>query len=385
MRLLVLDQFSEMGGAQQCLLDLLPAIRARGWEALVGLPGQGELVKRVQALGCETAAITCGPYTSGRKSLADMARFAAGTPRLAREVRRLAERLDPDLIYVNGPRLLPALGLADLGRPLLFHAHSYLAAGAIRGLAGQALRATRARLVGQSEFVAEPWREFAGAERVSVVYNGVAGPACAPEPAPGRAPRVGCIGRVAPEKGQREFVAVAARLHRALPECRFTICGAALFAGSRADGYEHQVRAEAAGLPVEFAGWVDDVYQRMAGLDLILVPSAAIEATTRVILEAFAAGRPVIAFPSGGIPEVVEHGVNGMLARSVEEMAEQAVELLSDGGERRRAMTAAARETWKRRFTLERYREAMLEIMEGCTTKTPTGASPGGGEHRRRG
>ena len=42
----------------------------------------------------------------------------------------------------------------------------------------------------------------------------------------------------------------------------------------------------------------------MAGLDLLLVPSTGPEATTRVILEAYAAGVPVIAFPSGGIPEV---------------------------------------------------------------------------------
>ena len=48
-----------------------------------------------------------------------------------------------------------------------------------------------------------------------------------------------------------------------------------------------------------------------------------------MILEAFAAGVPVIAFPSGGIPEVVENGVTGLLAKDREEMAQSAIELLT--------------------------------------------------------
>ena len=70
----------------------------------------------------------------------------------------------------------------------------------------------------------------------------------------------------------------------------------------------------------------------MAQLDLLLVPSAGHEATTRVILEAFAAGLPVIAFASGGIPEVVQDGVTGLLANSSQHMARLATELLT--GER---------------------------------------------------
>ena len=67
MRLLLLDQFSDPGGAQQVLLELLPAIRERGWKALVGLPGEGELFARVRALGFETARIDCGPYHVGQE------------------------------------------------------------------------------------------------------------------------------------------------------------------------------------------------------------------------------------------------------------------------------------------------------------------------------
>jgi glycosyltransferase involved in cell wall biosynthesis len=247
---------------------------------------------------------------------------------------------------------------------VLFHSHSYLGPGAVRRLAGWALRRMDACLVGQCEFVAAPWRPFVRPERVRVVYNGVAGPPRVPARPHASPPRIGCIGRIAPEKGQREFVVAAARIHQALPQCRFAIYGAPLFGESAAARYATQVRTDAEGLPVEFAGWVDDVYACMARLDLLLVPSAGHEATTRVILEAFAAGLPVIAFPSGGIPEVVEDGVTGVLANTAEEMAQRAIDLLTGDPLRLVSMAQAAHESWARRFTLERYHREILRAIE---------------------
>jgi glycosyltransferase involved in cell wall biosynthesis len=94
------------------------------------------------------------------------------------------------------------------------------------------------------------------------------------------------------------------------------------------------------------------------------VPSAQVEATTRVILEAFAAGLPVIAFGVGGIPEVVEPGRDGLLVSSPEEMARETIALLNDA-RRRAEMSDVARETWSRRFTLERFHEEMLGELGG--------------------
>ena len=366
MKLLLLDQFSDLGGAQHNLLELLPALRDAGWSALVGLPGDGVLFERVRAMGFQAERIACGPYASGRKSAADLGRFLTGTPRRAWQMRRMAQRMDADLVYLNGPRLLPAAALAGLGCPILFHSHSYLRPGTVSDMLGFGLRSTGARLVAQCEFVAAPWRPFLRPEHISIIYNGVAGPPRALPRPPAGPPRVGCIGRIAPEKGQREFVAATARIHRALPECRFTIFGAPLFGESAAARYAEQVRADSAGLPVEFAGWVDDIYACMAQLDLLLVPSAGHEATTRVILEAFAAGLPVIAFASGGIPEVVQDGVTGLLADTGEHMAQLAIGLLTGDARRLISIAQAARESWARRFTLDRYRREMLAAIQAA-------------------
>jgi glycosyltransferase involved in cell wall biosynthesis len=339
MRLLFLDQFSELGGAQQCLLDLLPAIEC----GVVAMPGDGPMFERVRALGFETARIRCGPYASGRKTFGDLARFVFETPRLARQIRELA--CDADIVYINGPRLLPAAALSGIRKPVVFHSHSYLPPGPVRKLSGLALRRLRAHVIGSCRYVADQWRPYASG--IDVVYNGVAGPERPRAERKGPA-TIGCIGRIAPEKGQREFVEAARIIHGRMPEARFTIYGETMFASH---DYEREVRAAAAGLPIEFAGWAANVYDALAAIDVLLVPSAPHEATTRVILEAFAAGVPVIAFPSGGIPEVL---AAGSLAGSVQEMAEMACNRDRPGG---RSHSAD--------FTLERYRARILNVLWG--------------------
>ena len=359
MRVLVLDQFSELGGGQQCLLNLLPAMRARGWQALIGVPGDGPVLAGIRECGFEAVGLECGPYGYGRKTLADAARFAAQTPRLARTIRELAERFAPDVIYVNGPRLLPAASGA--GGAVVYHAHRILPGRGLRELCGWALRRSQARVIGVCRYVADTWIRFVGAQSVQVIYNGVAGPAEWVRRAASAGFRIGCVGRIALEKGQLEFVRAAALIHREMPACRFVIYGTAIIADP---AYEREVRLAARGLPVEFAGWTGNVYQAMADIDLLLVPSAPHEATTRVIPEAFAMGTPVIAFPSGGIPEIVEHGHTGLLVSRAEEMARAAVDLLQDAA-RREAMAAAARESWRRRFTLEAWRNSVLDFVAG--------------------
>src|SRR3954452_18686449 len=133
MKLLLLDQFSDPGGAQQGLLDLFPAIRDRGWDALVGLPGSGDLFERVRAEGFRAEQVECGPYASGRKSVGDVARFVTGTPRLRRQISAMAE--GADVVYINGPRLLPAASLAGLHAPVVFHSHSLVGPGMMRRVA----------------------------------------------------------------------------------------------------------------------------------------------------------------------------------------------------------------------------------------------------------
>jgi glycosyltransferase involved in cell wall biosynthesis len=330
MNILFLDQFREPGGAQQCLRDLLPAIEDRGWQATVATPGVG--------------GIQLGPFQSGRKSIQDVILFARQVPGLRREI----ERMSADVIYVNGPRLLPAV---PDGRPVIFHCHSFLDKHYAVWMARRAIRHTNATVIGACRFVLKPL----GAVDAEVVYNGVRE---SPQRVPGNEFRMGMIGRITPQKGQAEFL----RAVRGLADCRFTICGAPLFGDGN---YLDEVRALAEGLPVEFLGWQDDAGVVLSRLDLLVVPSTVPEATPRVILEAFSAGVPVLASASGGIPELIEHNRTGFL---IESLPEQLRELQAQP-ELLKAVAASAREEWQSRFTLEQYQRRILSIVETAGAK----------------
>jgi glycosyltransferase involved in cell wall biosynthesis len=362
-RLLFLDQFNQLGGAQRCLLDLLPVFLDAGYVTHVAVPGDGPLADGARTRGAVVHPIPCGACASGRKGWIDAARFGVDLPRQASRIGSLVSKQGIDLIYVNGPRLLPAAAIVARGRPVVFHAHSIVTQAAAARFMRRALRSADASVIACCRFVLEPLATAVGAGRSHVIYNGIAPAECVRRGRSASDPwRVGVIGRIAPEKGQLEFVQAARLVLRQRRwRCEFVVCGDTLFSNPE---YSRRVRAEADGLPIEFTGWRDDIREVLSSLDLVVVPSAAVEATTRVILEAFSAGVPVVAFRSGGIPEIVEDGVTGVLsAPTPVHLASKLLDLFSNGEALLDRISARAHAAFAARFSLDRYRSEVLDVV----------------------
>jgi glycosyltransferase involved in cell wall biosynthesis len=358
MNILFVDQFTELGGAQQCLLDLMPAVQERGWQAQVAAPGDGPMVDALRAM-----KIPCHRIPAG----ADVFRFASAFPRTVVALRRLVRSLAIDLVYVNGPRLLPAAACA--GRPVVFHAHSVPEQRRARTLAGLALRSAAVEVIAVSEFAAASWRGFVPESRIRVIYNGT--PDYGVRPGRSGGPlRIGIVGRIAPEKGHLDFIRAAHIVARSRSDVRFIICGAPLFSG---EFYAEAVRAESRGAPVEFMGWQANVGPVLHALDVLVVPSAPNDAAPRVILEAFSAGVPVVAYPSGGIPELFAGGSGVLTPESTAgALASSILSLIADP-ERMQVLSATGRQSWSLRFRLERYRDEILALLSQAGT---TGTQP---------
>lgn len=359
MNILLVDQYSEIGGAQRCLLDLLPAITERGWRACVALPGDGPLTAELQAQGTQTIGIPCGPYSSGTKMLSDYVRFAFDLPRAAATLRRAAAEHGFDLVYVNGPRVLPAARLC--GVPLVFHAHLRLARPHDIWATKRSLRG--AGVIAASEFAAAPLRSFAAPV---VIPNGTSdlGFRAWRNDA---SLRVAVVGRIAPEKGQVEFVEAVRLIYHEVPQCRFVICGEPVLAGPE---YAREVRRRSEGLPIDFPGWRHTPADALAEVDVLVVPSESVDAAPRVIVEAFSAGVPVVAFASGGIPELIDDERTGFLVRprTSNMLAARLKDLLYTPMVLAAAARRARRE-WEEKYTVERFRSQVLGVLESSALR----------------
>ena len=370
MNVLCLDQFANIGGGQRSLLDLLPAFSARGWHPIVTAPGYGPFPETVRKLGFRTHELPYEEYTSGDKSLPQLLRYARHLPRTSLSLMKLARKLDAGLLYVNGPRLMPPAALTGrlMEIPIVFHCHNRLFQGSAITLTGRSLELARADVIACCEYVAVPLRKFLDRSRLSVIYNGVEKvreASCRHRSGP---PRVGVVGRIESEKGQLEFVEAARRVTKRIPNCRFAIIGAPMFSG---DSYYKKVVAASAGLAVEFSGWQDDISRIFANLDLLVVPSTPVEATTRVILEAYSAGVPVAAFACGGIPEVVRNNETGFLAgdRTPEGLADCIVSALETHPTAIAEVTNRARAYWSGNFRLDAYREKVCAVIDDAVRR----------------
>lgn len=349
MRILFLDQFSGLGGAQLCLLDLLRHIHGAGVEAHVAVPGDGPVVERLKSAGLPVYPFPLQRYSLGGKTVSDAVRFVRGLPRLGAEIRRLVDLVKPDILYVNGPRNMPPVAWARVSLPVVFHAHNWISTLAGKPLATWAVRATKARVIAASRFVARQWP---GAD---VVYGGVDYQWPAQPPTRDGRLRIGMIGRISPQKGQLNFVKAAARLSHDLPDARYVVCGEALFDDHRAESYRRDVVALAPA-NVEFAGWTDHVFDVLSSLDLLVAPSANEGGIPRVILESFAAHTPVLALNSGAIPEVLVEARNAFLLR--DGTAAEIAQRLRELAPRKQALAAAAAEAhrrWREEFQVEHF------------------------------
>jgi glycosyltransferase involved in cell wall biosynthesis len=249
----------------------------------------------------------------------------------------------------------------------LFHSHSLLDKQYARAIAGWVLRGPDTRVLTCSEFTAQPLGKLVGADSVRVIYNGVSEHGFRPRNATAGPVRVGILGRIAPEKGHLDFLRAAS----AMPDranVQFSITGAALFSDA---AYEQSIRSAGTVAGVEFRGWANDVSQVLHDLDILVVPSAGHDASPRVILEALSAGTCVVAYPSGGIPELIRHGYSGLLTTSQSaEALTYLIRTLAANPELRKQLVSNGRRDWETRFRVERFRsEVCAEISKAVTSR----------------
>ena len=272
-KVIFLDQYGQLGGGQQILLELVSAALANNFSVEVLLPA-GPCADQLEGAGVAVRRIPSCTLTQGRKKIADILQISVHS--LAVFLQNAGVLRSADLIYVNGNRLLLVAMLAQkfLGKHAACHIH--LNHGNLEKKLFRAfLRQQQTMgIVVPSAFIK---REFAHFDtvftspRVRMVENGLDerfSETVFEDRLSGRPLRqVGIVGRVSPEKGQDVLPALARRF----PDMDFHVLGDAAF--SSADFYAELKRDSPAN--VHFHGWVEDLPAKIReiGLQLCLVPS----------------------------------------------------------------------------------------------------------------
>lgn len=122
-------------------------------------------------------------------------------------------------------------------------------------------------------------------------------------------PMVGIVARLVPIKAHEVFLAAAAKVLQSVPSCRFLIVGD----GERRAELEAMGQQMGIAASLIFMGWRADLARIYADLDVVALTSKN-EGSPVALIEGMACTRPAVATRVGGVPDVIEDGVTGLLA-----------------------------------------------------------------------
>jgi hypothetical protein len=198
------------------------------------------------------------------------------------------------------------------------------------------------------------------------------------------------VARLAPVKGHEVLVRAMARVVAERPRAVLVLVGEPW--SGQPEGLRSLAERLGIGASVLFAGRREDVPALLALADVCVSSSVGSEENSRAVGEYMAAGRAVVATSVGVVPELVEHGVSGLLAPPGDEaaLASSLLAVLSDRALAGR-MGADGRRLTEERFSTGAFSAGLAAVLDaawvrsrGCSSRTRCGASAAASAGRSR-
>lgn len=397
MKILHLNPSSHLGGAEWVLHDLVTHLDRTRFRPLVVVPKSGLLVERLRAAGIEVRLLSAlAPLLRlGRHSRPWQ--YACSLPALTQAVggllqlARLIREEGIAIVHAHGLKMHLLTGMLGvcLPIPIIWHLHDFVSRRKFYRLFMLLAKVSPSVIIANSAAVAA---DLAALDKVVIVHNGIDLQAFSPRWVKNRDDgllHVGLIGVLTPWKGHDVFLEAARIVHQRARHVQFWIVGDEIYDTDGHLGYRRQLeqRVKSYGLQaqVRFTGFCPDVAQMIQMMDVIVHASVEPEPFGRVLIEAMACGKPVIAAGAGGVLEIVEPGVTGLLVPpgNAGQLAEAMLRLINDESERQR-LGLAGRRRVEQRFSLTqqvRRIEAIYESLRQASgiTARRTGGDPSSG------
>lgn len=375
-RILYLEPVGEKGGAEVVVLDLVRNLDRSRFAPMVACLREGPLADELTALGVPV-------FVFGPHRVRQVHRVAATIARLA----RLLREQEIDLVHANSGHLLfyaraasRAASRAAGRAAVVWHPHDPLVH---RGLFERFFVTTQRRMrpdwtlfanpaVAESYLAAYPriGRHTTVVPGVDVtsIDGGDAGKARRALGIPEDAPVVSMFARLQRFKGHLHLIEAARRLHGAFPDARYVLCGGSLF--GREPGHAERVGARVVELGLEdrvvLPGYVTEEQKLdILAASTVLAHPADHEPFGIAVLEAMAAGKPVVATDAAGPSLTVADGETGFLVpRGDVEALTAALEKLLADPDLARDMGRAGRARVEERYSVEAMVGAVEEVYD---------------------
>jgi glycosyltransferase involved in cell wall biosynthesis len=351
-----------VAGGERSLLNLVRHLDRDKFHPWVVCDATDEFVKAVRETGTPVH----------RVQFPGLRRPGLAVWRAVRELLASCRMAGGSLFHANTPRT--NLYVAAVGRlarvPVVWHCRNLLEAGMWD--TDRIFAWLPDRIICNSDAIAARFVSSRWQHRVRTILNGVdlgefhpdiSGATVRAELGWTRNPVIAATSRLDPEKGH-EILLDAMRIvaqHR--PDCRLLIAGAAsVNQAGRHAVLQRRISELKLDEMIRLLGFRRDMPPLLAAADICVLPAHA-EACGRVLFEAMAMAKPVVATASGGTPEIVVNGVTGLLVapRNPSALAEALLALLKDPA-RRQALGVAGRERAVKQFSIQAHVSKTMEI-----------------------
>lgn len=365
-RILLIIESSETGGAESMFLELVRRLDRRHWAPHVALLYEGWLLDRLREIGDTPLQLPT------RKGPFDFALLHG----LARTIRNY--HIDLVHSHLFATNLYSSTTGALLGVPVISTFHGTMDVSEhdrLKNLKWKVINRFSRRVVFVSDYLRRHFVAcgLASPQKAEVVYNGVdierfrhTLPKLEARSKLGVSPTgfvIGCVGDIRPAKGYETALRAVSLLTRHIPELTLLICGTPTPLQRDLESL-----AESLGLrnKAHFLGFRSDIERVLPAFDVYLSSSVS-EGFSLTVVEAMAAGIPVVATRSGGPDEIIRNRETGLLENvgSHEDIAAAILSLYRDPS-LRAALSDAARNDVEKRFSIGTMIHSYQRLYQQC-------------------
>jgi glycosyltransferase involved in cell wall biosynthesis len=371
-----------MYGSSKVLLQAVTALKARGHKVCVVVSENGPLTEALELKGIDTKIIRLGILRRRYFNALGLLNRAGVLTRAFFALKKLCKQNQIDIIYTNtAPVIIGGILSKFTGIKNVWHLHEILEPGSfMHRFFGWLINATAQKVIVVSDAVYNNWAGRIDTSKMVKVYNGfeVSGinvdinvganvntikPLREKLNLNNNTVLVGMVGRVNLIKGQSYFIQIAAAAKAAGLNCHFVMIGDAY------KGYEYlypQLETQITTLGLQNS--ITNLYYQpnaaalIQQLDIFVLPSIKPDSFPVVILEAMAAGKPIIATNQGGAQEQIVDSVTGFLVPiNNATVAAQKLGVLVNNPDMRTRMGQAGARKLQEQFSLATFNKNIVD------------------------